>query len=130
MPPGNAFARARGPGRSWWENSRCWPYQGSGLSNQNTSWLVFYYFSTDPCSFDIVRHPVLGLHDSRFVLVPAVDAIELTGAEMIVFAPFDRAAAQSPGIDFYVLHCRAQLAGIGWRARCLERRLKDHSADP
>src|SRR5262249_40863197 len=62
---------------------------------------------------DIVANPVLRHHDRRLPGVPAVDAIVLAGAEMIVLAPLDRPAAQSLGVDLHRFHRGADLGGVG-----------------
>src|SRR5262245_57742144 len=88
------------------------PLQGGGERTE---------FAARSPSFHVVGHPVLGDGDRRFRGVPAVDAIVLAGAEMVVLAPLDRAAAQALGVDLHVLHRSADLSARGRPAGALGR---------
>src|SRR3954447_4091796 len=64
-------------------------------------------------SLHIVGNPILCHGDRRFRGVPAVDAVILTCSEVVFLAPLDRSAAQVLRVDLHVLHCRADLRGVG-----------------
>ena len=79
-------------------------------------------------SLNVVGLPVLYTRD--LVAFPFVDAVVQPRAEVIVFVPLDRAAAQAFGVDLEIFHGRPHFGGVGRPARALERCLDRHAADP
>src|SRR5262245_60728359 len=82
-----------------------------------------------PMSFHLELNPVLHADDGPFAGIPAVDAVVLACAEVVVLGPLDGAAAQALGVDLEVGHSRRQLLARR-RTRRLQRRLDHHACDP
>src|SRR5262245_52993623 len=83
----------------------------------------------DDTSLHVKRDPVLHAHNGALVRIPAIDAVVLARAEVVVFGPLDGAAAQTLGVDLEVGHGRGELLARGGACR-LQRRLDHHAGDP
>src|SRR5262245_27261810 len=70
--------------------------------------------------------PVLHLYDAALVAVPAVDAIVLVRAEVVLLGPLDRPAAQSFGVDLDVAHGCREFLSRSRPARGFQCRLDHH----
>src|SRR5262249_41507902 len=64
-------------------------------------------------SFHFIFHPVPDPHHRGLVGVPAIDAIGLMRAIMILLRPFQHATAQALGVDLEVGERSRDVAGIG-----------------